>query len=187
MESKLAIQKGGQVAISVRDDHEQPKAASPQLFWYYMFLCLMSFFFLVPSRIFQSKLQTLKHPGGVFVIVTFVTIFVTILASAILVFTSCYLKGYMRIIHYTVLKTVGSLSGILAPFFFEVVLFVPDNPSKTVSTFIGVIIVGIMVGYCFLWKYAISHQHHTDFNKFSYPWMLIVPVLVSMFVALPLL
>ncbi|PWA44081.1 hypothetical protein CTI12_AA529740 [Artemisia annua] len=186
MESKLAIQKGGQVAISVTDDHEQAKPVSPQLFWYYMVLCLMSFFFTFPSTIAPLKLQTIKqHPGGVSVIMTFVTISVTTLASAILVFTSCYLKSYMRIIHYTVLKTVGSLSGILAPFFFEVVLFVPDNPSITVYTLLGVIFVGIMVGYCFLWKYAISYQQGTDFNELSSPWMLFVPALIPLEIVLP--
>ncbi|GJX17297.1 hypothetical protein Tco_0218129 [Tanacetum coccineum] len=186
MESKLAIQKGGQVAISVRGEEEKPKPASPQLFGYYMFLCVMSVFFSIPSAIFHSKLQTLKqHPGGVFVIMTFVTMSVTILASAILVFTSYYLKSYMRIIHYTILKAVGSLSGILAPFFFEVVLFVPDNPSKTVYTLIGVISVGIVVGCCFYWKYAISHQQHTDFNELSPPWMLFLPVLTPLEFVLP--
>ncbi|GJU78051.1 hypothetical protein Tco_1275121 [Tanacetum coccineum] len=166
MESKLAIQKGGQVAISVRGEEEKPKPASPQLFGYYMFLCLMSVFFSIPSTFFHSKLQTFKHhPGGVFVIMTFVTMSVTILASAILVFTSCCLKSYMRIIHYTVLKAV-------------------DNPSKTVYTLIGVISVGIVVGYCFYWKYVISHQQHTDFNELSSPWMLFVPVPIPLEVVL---
>ncbi|GKD05353.1 hypothetical protein Tco_1180327 [Tanacetum coccineum] len=186
MESKLTIQKGGQVAISVRGEKEKPKPAGPQLFGYYMFLCVMSVFFSIPSAIFHSKLQTLKqHPGGVFVIMTFVTMSVTILASAILVLTSCYLKSYTRIIHYTVLKAVGSLSGILAPFFFEVVLFIPDNPSKTVYTLIGVISVGIVVGCCFYWKYAISHQQHTDFNELSSHWMLFLPVRIPLEFVLP--
>ncbi|GJY79404.1 hypothetical protein Tco_0485205 [Tanacetum coccineum] len=186
MESKLAIQKGGQVAISVRGEEEKPKPASPQLFGYYMFLCVMYVFFSIPSAIFHSKIQTLKqHPGGAFVIMTFVIMSVTILASAILVLTSCYLKSYTRIIHYTVLKAVGSLSGLLAPFFIEVILFIPDNPSKTVYTLIGVISVGIVVGCCFYWKYAISHQQHTDFNELSSPWMLFLHVRIPLEFVLP--
>ncbi|PWA60979.1 hypothetical protein CTI12_AA378220 [Artemisia annua] len=179
MESKLTIGEGKQVAISVRDDHEQAKPASPQLFWYYQVLCLMTLFFSIPSGFFPSKLQTMKqHPGGVFVIMTFVTISVTILATVILLFTSNYLKTYMRVIHYTVLKTIGSFSGILSPFFFEVALFVPDNPNRIVYSVIGLIFVGIMVGYCFLWKYTISHQQ--EFNELPYPWMLFTAVLIPL-------
>nr|GEY12159.1 putative nucleotidyltransferase, ribonuclease H [Tanacetum cinerariifolium] len=105
MKSKLAIQKG-----------EQPKPVNPQFFLYFIFLYIMTMYFLcilapvLPAVLRNRKQSPFEAPGAVFLIMTIVTIVLTILASATLVFTSYFFKNYMKNIHYTILKSFGTIS-----------------------------------------------------------------------------
>ncbi|PWA77006.1 fucosyltransferase 11 [Artemisia annua] len=104
-------EKGDHVAITITDEEEQASPPNPQSFLYFFYLYLMAFFFsgfslALPAVLRDRKESPFKAPRGVFFIMIIVTISVTILASAILIFTSYYLKNYMRNIHYTILKSI---------------------------------------------------------------------------------
>ncbi|GJS44774.1 hypothetical protein Tco_0594895 [Tanacetum coccineum] len=114
------------------------------------------------SSSLATRQSPFKAPSGVFVIMSMVTISVTILASAILIFTSYFLKNYMRNIHYTILKSIGMLSGFLFIFSTECVMsiLVTDKPNWSWYTVMGVIFIEILVLYYFFWKYALVHQQN---------------------------
>ncbi|GJY66928.1 hypothetical protein Tco_0469166 [Tanacetum coccineum] len=128
-----------------------------RLMSYLWLLYLMSVIFSfilgsTPSIIIYGEKSPLKDDIGWFLLITtIVAVSLTVLASVILVFASCYMKSYMRTSHYTVFKTIGSSSGILAHFSLGCFLIFPHIKLNWIAySVICVIIVKIAVGYWFL-------------------------------------
>ncbi|GJV40645.1 hypothetical protein Tco_1419085 [Tanacetum coccineum] len=70
---------------------------------------------IVPS-ILQHNPSQFKAHGGFFVMMTIVSVSLAVVASVILVLASFVLERWMKDIHYTILKSIGLFSALLAPF-----------------------------------------------------------------------
>ncbi|GJS23950.1 hypothetical protein Tco_0452582 [Tanacetum coccineum] len=145
--------KGDQVTITIADEEEQAPTSRPQLMSYLWILYLMSviFSFILGSTlsiiVYEEKSPLKDDLGWFLLITTIVAVSFTVLASAILVFASCYMKSYMRTSHYTVFKTISSSSGILAHFSLGCFLIFPHIKLNWIAySVICVIIVEIAVG-----------------------------------------
>lgn len=176
--------EGRQVPISGRDEVQIPHA-NPQCFLYSVVLYMMTILFTallaaVPSVFHNEK----ESPGGFFMIMTIASVSVAVTSSVILILTSYYLQPWMKDIHYTVLKSIGCLGAILAPFSLIGVLFVPHDVSWIVYSVIGVVCVGILVVYCFLWKYVCGHRQEKHSNDFPVPYSGFLIVLVPLSIVL---
>ncbi|GJW00297.1 hypothetical protein Tco_1555548, partial [Tanacetum coccineum] len=129
MESKS--DKLQQVVISIKDEEEKTAVANPQSFMYFMVMFGMTIIFILPFEIdhenTRQEFLSKAHLGGFFMIMTIASASVAVLASLFLLFASFFLQRWMKNIHYTVLKTIGCFSAILAPFSLLVVLYLPHN------------------------------------------------------------
>ncbi|GJR66843.1 hypothetical protein Tco_0012908 [Tanacetum coccineum] len=67
----------------------------------------------------------LKYHGGVFTIMTIVSGSTIVLASGILILANLLLPSWIKDVHYTLLKTTGSISEIALPFSLGALVFVP--------------------------------------------------------------
>lgn len=130
------------------------------------------FILLFFPALFQDIDQTLfKNHGGLFMIMAFVTSSVAVLASAVLICTSYFMQTWMRDVYYTILKSIGFLSAMLAPFSLFIALFIQPNLNWIGYLVISEILFGILVAYFFLWKHVClqkQQQEEDDKNKLSF-------------------
>ncbi|GKB14234.1 hypothetical protein Tco_0848157, partial [Tanacetum coccineum] len=112
------------VPKSVTDEPEQAAPANPQSFLYFWVLYTMEHVFMVPFAAAPSLLQhhssQFKAHGEFFVMMTIASLYLAVVASGILIFASFFLQKWMKDIHYTILKSIGLFSALLAPFFTNV-------------------------------------------------------------------
>lgn len=129
-----------------------------------LYILLLLFTVLLLLVVLQPKFRNenkspFKTHGGFFMIMSITTLFVSVLASGILLFTSYYFQSWMSDFHYTKLKNLGFLSALLAPFWLLVVLFIPHNLNTIVFDLVMfVIFLGINFAYCCLREYVCVHQ-----------------------------
>ncbi|GKA51945.1 hypothetical protein Tco_0745141 [Tanacetum coccineum] len=111
------------VSKSVTDEQEQAAPANPQSFLYFWILYTMVHVFMVPFAAFpslQHHPSQFKAHGGFFVMMIIASLYLAVVASGILIFASFFLQKWMKDIHYTILKSIGLFSALLAPFFTNV-------------------------------------------------------------------
>lgn len=164
---------------------EKTAVANPQSFMYTMVMFGMTCIFILPFEIDRENTRqeflSKAHLGGFFMIMTIASASVAVLASVCLFFASFFLRRWMKNIHYTVLKTVGCFSAILAPFSLQVVLYLPHNLNWIVYSLVYVIFfVGILAGYYFAWKYVCCYQLDQQFNRYPFHWTMFLFILVPL-------
>lgn len=159
-----------------------------RLYPYLVFLFLVGHFLSVlitigPS-LSQNKFSPFKAHGGIFMIMTIVSLSLVVLASGVMIFTSHYLQHWMNDLHFTILKSIGCFSTINALFSLGAVFFVPENLNWIVYLVMSLIFVCILVTYYFLWKYVCTHQQNKLCNTFPFHWTVFLIVLFPLSIAL---
>ncbi|GJV74046.1 heat shock 70 kDa protein 16 [Tanacetum coccineum] len=133
--------------ILIRSDSECMNVWSIQSFAYFMFLYAMAgivtFELGVVRPLLRQNPSLFKDHGGGFMVMTIVSGSVTVLASVILILASLLLQSWMKDIHYTILKAIGSFSAIVVPFSLGAVVFVPSGDLNWITyTVLGAIFGG---------------------------------------------
>ncbi|GJY58174.1 hypothetical protein Tco_0458066 [Tanacetum coccineum] len=107
-----------------------------------------------------------------------------VLASGILILVSLLLQSLMKNIHYTILKTIGSFSAIVAPFSLGVVVFVPSEDLNLIAyTVLCVIFVGLLYLYSLVSNFACAyHQEKWNFNSYPVHWSFLLVILVPLLI-----
>ncbi|GJX33621.1 hypothetical protein Tco_0243476 [Tanacetum coccineum] len=107
-----------------------------------------------------------------------------VLASGILILASLLLQSSMKNIHYTILKTIGSFSAIVAPFSLGVVVFVPSEDLNSIAyTVLCVIFAGLLYLFSLVSNFACAyHQEKWHFNSYPVHWSFLLVILVPLLI-----
>ncbi|GKC93747.1 hypothetical protein Tco_1159189 [Tanacetum coccineum] len=162
--------------------------ANPQSFAYFSFLYAMvgiiTFYLGAVPSLLRHNPSLLKDNGGVFIIMTIVSGSIAVLASGILILASFLLQSWMKNIHYTILKTIGSFSAMVAPFSLGVVVFVPSGDLNWIAYIVlCVIFAGLLYLYSLVWKFACAyHQEKWHLNSYPVHWSFLLVILVPLLI-----
>ncbi|GKC17487.1 hypothetical protein Tco_1014269 [Tanacetum coccineum] len=156
--------------------------ANPQSFAYFMFLYttagIVTFELGVVRPLLRQNPSLFKHHGGVFKVMTIVSGSMVVLASVILILARLLLPSWMKNIHYTVLKTIGSFSAVVVPFSLGAVVFVPSGDLNWITyTVLGVIFSGFLYLYSCIWKVACAYHQENHFNSNPVHWSVLLSLL----------
>ncbi|GJU94219.1 hypothetical protein Tco_1318975 [Tanacetum coccineum] len=168
---------------SIRSGKVAAEPANPQSFAYFMFLYAMAgivtFELGAVRPLLRQNPSLFKDHGGVFTIMTIVSGSMAVLASVILILASLLLQSWMKDIHYTILKAIGSFSAIFVPFSLGAVVFVPSGDLNWITyTVLGVIFGGFLYLYSCVWKVACAYHQEKHFNSYPVHWSLLLALLL---------
>ncbi|GJY35342.1 ribonuclease H-like domain-containing protein [Tanacetum coccineum] len=103
----------------------EPAQAYPSSFAYFSVLFAVHVVGIMTFLLGAVPPLLLKYHGGVFTIMTIVSGSTIVLASGILILANLLLPSWIKDVHYTLLKTTGSISEIALPFSLGALVFVP--------------------------------------------------------------